>query len=228
MRKELIITIIAFVANASIALIAVLLGRSLDSFIYYIIPTIFVLIFFILVTNQNIKMRKDIYEELNKIKSISYNYELIMGNHKVNRVLIEAINEAQGFLFTTGGRSRESEYLNAISQKIIKNKIKYYRVILGNHIHEIFYKHLNSLFSSNISDIFIGYIKDEKYGNMLVTDKKVIFYLPSDSEGLDSVLRIEDSNLAQKYQLYIMQIYANSEKINSATDLHELYHSLIK
>lgn len=103
MRKELIITIIAFVANASIALVTVLLGRSLDSFIYYIIPTIFVLIFFILVTNQNMKMRKDIYEELNKIKSISYNYDLIMGDDKVKRVLIEAINEAQGFLFTTGG-----------------------------------------------------------------------------------------------------------------------------
>ncbi len=58
---------------------------------------------------------------------------------------------------------------------------------------------------------------------MLLTNDKVILYLPSPSfKGLDMVLKIADPNLAKKYQLYVMQIYADSKKITNSEDLKKL------
>ena len=51
----------------------------------------------------------------------------------------------------------------------------------------------------------------------------MILYLPSPSlKSLDMALKIADPDLAKKYQLYVMQIYAESKKIINSEDLNKL------
>ena len=166
-----------------------------------------------------INMEKNIFE---KIKSISPNFELITGEDFVKRTLTETINEAKDVIFTTGGRAREVDYLNALTQKVLNEDVKYYRVILGDHIRHTFHEHLKELIDRKPPSVYVGYQLEEKYGNILVTNDKVILYLPSPSLGLDMVLKIADPDLAKKYQLYVMQIYAESKKITNSEDLDKL------
>ena len=167
-----------------------------------------------------INMEKNIFE---KIKSISPNFELITGEDFVKKTLTETINEAKDVIFTTGGRAGDVDYLNALTLKVLNEDVKYYRVILGDHIHHTFHEHITKLIDRKTPSVYVGYQLREKYGNILVTNDKVILYLPSPSlKGLDMVLKIADPDLAKKYQLYVMQIYADSKKITNSEDLDKL------
>ncbi|GAG14189.1 unnamed protein product, partial [marine sediment metagenome] len=220
MNRERIIIIITLVATVIINLTGLLLGKSWNNVVYFFIPILLILIFYFLIVSQMINMEKNIFE---KIKSISPNFEIITGEDFVKKTLTETINEAKDVIFTTGGRAREVDYLNALTQKVLNEDVKYYRVILGDHIQHTFHEHLKELIDRKEPSVYVGYQLEEKYGNILVTNDKVILYLPSASfKGLDMVLKIADPDLAKKYQLYVMQIYAESKKITNSEDLDKL------
>lgn len=220
MNRERIIIIITLVATVIINLTGLLLGKSWSNVVYFFIPILLILIFYFLIVSQMINMEKNIFE---KIKSISPNFEFITGEDFVKRTLIETINEAKDIIFTTGGRAGDVDYLNALTLKVLNEDVKYYRVILGDHIHHTFHEHIKELIDRKASSVYVGYQLKEKYGNILVTNDKVILYLPSPSfKGLDMVLKITDPNLAKKYQIYVMQIYADSKKITNNEDLDKL------
>ena len=219
MNRERIIIIITLVATVIINFTGLLLGESWNNVVYFFIPILLILIFYFLIVSQMINMEKNIFE---KIKSISPNFELITGEDFIKRTLTETINEAKDVIFTTGGRAREVDYLNTLTQKVLNEDVKYYRVILGDHIRHTFHEHLKELIDRKAPSVYVGYQLEEKYGNILVTNDKVILYLPSPSLGLDMVLKIADPDLAKKYQLYVMQIYAESKKITNSEDLDKL------
>lgn len=224
MDKERIYIIITLIITLLVALLGIFLGKSFDLYAKYIIPILLLLLLYLLMASQSIKMEKNIFD---KIKSISYNYEFITGENAVKRTLLEAIKETREAIFATGGRAREGSYLNVLTQKVVKEKVKYYRVILGNNIHIPFYNHLNKILENKLPNVHIGYLEEEKFGNMLVTDNKVIFYIPSaTSNGLDSVLKIDDSYLAISYQRYIIDVFLGSQLIRSKADLNKLYNNL--
>lgn len=220
MNPETAYRVIAVVVAVVIGLIGLLLGQSWDLFAYLSIPILLVLILYVLIVSQMMNMERSIFA---KMKSISQNPEFIEGDDSVTKTLIETMNEADEAIFTTGGKVREVDYLGALARKILDTGATYYRVILGDHIQHTFHEHLRELIEKKSCSVHIGHQPEEKYGNMLITNDKVILYLPSPSfEGLDTVLKIADPNLARKYQLYVMQIYAESEKITDNEGLKKL------
>lgn len=220
MKRERIYIIITLVVTVIINFIGLLLGTNWNIFVYLSIPIILVLILYFLIASQMINMEKNIFE---RIKSISPNFEFVIGEDFVKRTLTEVIKEAEDTIFTTGGKAREVDYLNTLTQRVLNEDVKYYRVISGNYIRHTFHEHLKELMDHKTQSVYIGHQLEEKYGNMLVTNDKVILYLPSPSfKELDMALKISDSTLANKYQLYIMQIYAESKKITNSEELKKL------
>ena len=220
MRRERTYVILTLAATVIINLIGLFMWQSWNLIIYFSIPILLLLLFYSLLTSQMLKAEKSIIE---KVKSISSGFEYITGEKFVERTLTEAIYETEELIFATGGRAKGSEYLEALTEKILRGTIKYYRVILGNHIHHSLHEHLHLLIDKKNESVKVGHISSEKYGNMLVTDREVILYLPSPGfGGLEAVMRIKDPDLARKYQIYIMQIYGESTKITTDANLKEL------
>lgn len=220
MKRERTYIIITLGLTVVVNIVGLFLGKSWNTFIYFLFPILFVLLMYFLIVSQMINMQAELSE---KIKSISKGYEFVSGEDFVKRNLVETIKKAEEFIFTTGGRAREVDYLQCLTQKVINENIKYYRVILGDHIQHSFHEHLKEIIDKKVDSAYIGHQIEEKYGNMLITDEEIILYLPSPSfKSLDTILKIDDPNLAKKYQLYIMQIYSESKKITSDTELKDL------
>lgn len=220
MKKERAYILITLGATIVINTIGVFLGKSWNMAIYFSIPILLVLLMYFLIVSQMYNMRTELFEDL---KSISSGYKFISGEDFVKRNLIEAISNTKEFVFATGGRAQEVDYLQCLTQKILEENVKYYRVILGDHIHHSFHEHLQEIISRKPDSVFIGHHLEEKYGNMLITDEDIILYLPSASfKGLDTALKIDDVKLAKKYQLHVMQIYSEARKITLETELREL------
>lgn len=220
MRKERVYIIIALCVTVLINIIGLFLGKNLETVSIFFMPILLVLLLYFLIVSQMFNMQTDILE---KIKSISPGYEFISGEDSVKKNLVETIQKTEEFIFTTGGRAREVNYLNCLNRKVLNENVKYYRIILGDHIHHDFHEHLREVVNKKPSSVYIGHEMKEKYGNMLITDEEIILYLPSRTfKGMDTVLKIADSDLARKYQLYIMQIYSESKKITEDMELKEL------
>ena len=154
MNRERIIIIITLVATVIINLTGLLLGKSWSNVVYFFIPILLILIFYFLIVSQMINMEKNIFE---KIKSTSPNFGLITGEDFVKRTLTETINEAKDIIFTTGGRVRDVDYLNALTQKVLNEDVKYYRVILGDHIQHSFHEHIKGLIDRKVPSVYVGY-----------------------------------------------------------------------
>lgn len=220
MKRERTYIIITLVATLIINLIGLFFGQSWNLVVYFSIPILLLLLVYFLMVSQMLNMEKSLLE---KMKSISPGFEYITGEDFVKRTLIETISETKEFIFTTGGRAREVDYLHCLTQKVLNGNVKYYRVILGDHIQHSFHEHLKELLNRKLDSVYIGHQLEEKYGNMLITDDEIILYLPSPTfKSLDTVLKIANPNLAKKYQIYVMQIYSESKKIIKDNELREL------
>jgi len=220
MRRERKYVILTLSATVIINLIGLFWWQSWNLIIYFSIPILLLLLLYSLLTSQMLNAQNSIIEN---VKSISPGFEYVTGQKFVQRTLTDAINETQDFIFATGGRAKDVDYLESLTQKVLGGSVRYYRVILGDHIHHPLHTHLQKLIEKKSDSVYVGHLPSEKYGNMLVTDQEVILYLPSPSfGGLDTVLRIRNLDLARKYQLYLMQAYGDSKKIDTETEFREL------
>lgn len=220
MRRERTYIVITLATAIGVNLVGVLLARNWNPAIYVGVPIVLLLLLYLLVTSQLLRMESSIME---RVESVSPRFHYIAGEDSVKRTLIEAIDATEEFIFCTGGRARDAEYLGSLAHKVLTTNVKYYRVILGRQIHHPLHEHLSELLRAESGSAHVGHALEEKYGNMLVTDKKVIHYLPSATfGGLETVLKIENPGLAARYQLYIMRIYGESERITGDAQLRGL------
>jgi len=89
----------------------------------------------------------------------------------VENQTVKLVTRAADFIIATGGRSRNTEYLKAIEDKILRD-LEYWRFIYEDEITHAMCKHIISVVGKD--KVFIRQIKGREYGNMLIVDGGLI------------------------------------------------------
>jgi hypothetical protein len=145
--------------------------------------------------------------------------ELIDGVEAITSAMLKAVEDAEKYVFTIGGRSRNDPYLNALKQRVHRGDVRYIRIITGDHVRHPLCQHIRDM----QDQIELGHLPEDKYGGVLVTHETVILALQSSRvPSLDKGLRIQNERIASDYRLYVLELLSSS---NRAVDA-ELIQSL--
>ncbi len=139
--------------------------------------------------------------------------ELIDGEQALTVAMIEAVEKADKYIYTIGGRSRNDTYLDALKVRVLVGNVKYVRIVTGDHIRHPLCVHLRELRGR----MEVGYLPEDKYGGVLATHDTIVIALQSSTvSSLDKGLRIRDPNLCVEYRSYIADLLSTSNR--SLTD----------
>lgn len=142
-------------------------------------------------------------------RSIVKSIELIEGVESITATMIEAVEQAERYIFCVGGRSRNDAYLEALSKRALRGDVRYMRVITGDHIRHQLCEHICNIFQH----IELGYLEEDKYGGILVTHDTIVLALYSSRVGsLDKGFKIESEQVASDYRTYVQDLFTASEK----------------
>lgn len=135
------------------------------------------------------------------------NLKIIHGNRNITNELVSAVKNAKDYIFTIGGRSRNSEYLEAIENRMERGNIRYVRVITGSHIRHQLHVHLKN----TMKDIEAGYLLEERFGNLLATNDMTFIALQDPKKtNLNTIIKIKDSSIANVVREYIVELFGQS------------------
>lgn len=147
--------------------------------------------------------------DTSKVEISPPSIQLINGSEEITDLMIQVVQGAQKYIYTIGGRSNEDLYLDALREKVLRGNVRYVRVITGENIPHPLCRHLHELQDA----AEIGYLKTEKYGNVLVTDSVTFLALPSPNVPvLDKGLRVVDERIAADYRAYVVELLGRSKK----------------
>jgi hypothetical protein len=135
--------------------------------------------------------------------------DLIEGIDAITDTMIKIIEQSERFIFCVGGRARNQEYLEKLSERVCRGNIRYIRIITGDHIRHQLCEHL-----SNVLDhAELGYLEEDKYGGIIATDESVFLALYSSRiSSLDKALLIKDDKVASDYRSYVQDILSTSKR----------------
>jgi len=221
MIKESIAVIITLIITLVVSFIGLFMGKGEKWYYYFAPPILLIILFYVLITSQLGKLRKNVSKD---IQMLSPDIKFIKGSVKeFEEEMVDAVKKAKKFIFTSGGKSRESKYLQSISKKVMTENVQYYRVILGKHIQHVLCQHLCYLLNKKRDNTHIGYFEKETYGNFTATDEEVIIALPSTKiDRVDTGLIISNQSVAEDYRMYILNIYNDSEKKKNKKEIKKL------
>ena len=128
--------------------------------------------------------------------------------------------QADEFIVSTGGRSRNPEYLKAIEHKVRSGDVTYWRLILDEQITHELCEHLCSILS--LPNVMIGQIEDRGYGNMLVVDTGFIIALPVPGHGGLMGIKIPNSVSARRMFRYLMMVFPDAKRISTPQEVQVL------
>lgn len=135
--------------------------------------------------------------------------EVIDGEQAITMAMIEAVEKADKYIYTIGGRSRDQTYLDALKTRVEVGDLKYVRIVTGDHIRHPLCVHLRELRGK----MEVGYLAEDKYGGVLATHDTVVIALQSSTvSSLDKGLRIRDPSLSVEYRSYIADLLATSTR----------------
>jgi hypothetical protein len=148
-------------------------------------------------------------EFAHKLVSPPPNIELITGEKAITEAMINAVENAERFIFVVGGRSRNEAYLNAIKSRVLRGDILYKRVLTGDHIRHPLCRHVDDTYEK----VELGYLKEDKYGGILATHNTIILaMLSSNVSILDKGSIIRDESVASGYRVYIQDLLTSSTR----------------
>ncbi len=149
----------------------------------------------------------------------SKDFSLIHGQENCINSMTKTVNEANDFIFTIGGRSRDEKYLNAISNRVKKGNVHHIRIITGNHILHDLCVHLRDL-GKNAD---VAYITEERFGNLLVThDTTIIALQDTKKTYIYSILMLRDAKVASDFRQYISEVFGQANKTVDNTLIESL------
>ena len=171
------------------------LGPSIERFAYLFL-LVLMLAFYILVVSERIRAESNMTRELERhLTQVTEIVEMhlkqtaeimkrllpqavFIENEEDSRMeLIKAVKNADKYILTTGGKSRNPECLHAIEERVLHDGLPYTRVVLGDHIHHELCAHLCTLLGRD--RVHFGHLLNEQFGNALVTESILILGIPS-------------------------------------------------
>ena len=177
-------------------------------------------------------LHEDGGEVLNRLKDISdgdsNTVQLIYDEQSAREALERIVLESTSYLYIVGGRSRSTEYLQKIVQRVSGGTVKYVRIITGDHIRRPLYDHLVALEALREVDrpleVEIGYLPEDKYAQVTVSPTQVFVALPSMKTQLSGGILIRSPRVASDLREYVVSLLERSDRSKPLP----FYESLIK
>ena len=210
--------IILIVFTGVLILLEHIFSESLEGFLYALLPTLLVILFYILFHRRVIIFENFVKELLEThIPDVAY----IDSSDAIKSEFINAVNNAEKYIMTTGGKSKIKEYLSAIEEKIEETDIEYYRIVFGEKITNELYEHLSKIIEKE--GVYISYTPRELAPTILLTEKVAFLSLPDPKpEEFKTCLKIPDERVIEKLGKYVRSWYAKSEQIKNKGDLEKI------
>lgn len=210
--------IILIVFAGALFVLEYLFGESLKGFLYALLPTLVLIIFYILIYRRTTKFEDSVKELLEThIPNIVY----LDDSETIKVEFIKAVNDAEKYIMTTGGKSRIKEYLCAIERNLEEKEIEYYRIIFGEKISNESYEHLSKIIG--IDGTYISYTPQELTPTLLLTEKVAFLGLPDPKpDEFKTCLKIPDEKIIEKLGKYIRIWHAKSETLRNKKELEKI------
>jgi len=191
---------------------------SLEGFFYALLPTILLILFYILFHRRTTTFEKSVKKLLEThIPNIVY----IDDSEAIKAEFIKAINDTEKYIMTTGGRSRIREYLSVIERNLEEKGIEYYRILSGRKISNELYDHLLKIIERD--GVYVSYTTQELTPTLLLTEKVAFIGLPDPIPGeFRTCLKIPDEKIIDKLGKYIRIWYAKSTKLSNKDELEKI------
>lgn len=191
---------------------------SIEGFFFALLPTLLLIIFYISIHRKTTAFEDSIKKLLEThIPDVSF----IDDSNTIKEEFTKAVNDAEKFIMTTGGKSRMKEYLSEIETSLEKKEIEYYRIIFGEKISDELYEHLLNVVGKE--GVYISYTKQELAPILVLTDKIAFYCLPDPNPGeFKTCLQIPDERIIEKLGKYIRIWYSQSEKINNTEEIEKI------
>jgi len=193
-------------------------SESLEGFFYALLPTLLVVLFYILFHRRTTAFEDSVKDLLEThVPDIVY----IKDTDAIKTEFINAVNGAEKYIMTTGGKSRIKEYISAIERNLEEKEIEYYRIIFGEKISNDLYEHLSRIIERE--GVYISYTPQELTPTLLLTEKVAFLGLPDPKpEEFKTCLKIPDERIIENLGKYIRSWYAKSEKLSNKKDLGKI------
>ncbi len=210
--------IILIIFTGVLILLERIFSESLEGFFYALLPTLLVILFYILFHRRVVTFENSVMELLEThIPDIVY----IDDPDAIKSEFIDAINKAEKYIMTTGGKSRIKEYLLAIEKKLEEGDIEYYRILFGEKITNELYEHLSRIIGNE--GVYVSYTLRELAPTLLLTEKVAFIGLPEPKpEEFKACLKIPDERIIEKLGRYIRNWYGKSERLRNKEDLRKI------
>jgi hypothetical protein len=168
-------------------------------------PIIFLIAFFLLVWWALGRYQEKIEGTLRQHLGTS---EFIFNNsQKLEKELIFTVETANEYIMTTGSRSRNRKYLEAIEKRLSEPSFhEYWRILYGQEITHELHEHLEHI----IDNPKVRVMRlEEDYGYVLVTEDRVILAFPDPEPGVFGTAQvINDKEKARSYKEFVLRLAA--------------------
>ena len=213
-----LIILIIFVITTSI--LGDILKVKLDSsnLGFVLLPVSLLILFYILIHQRATRFEYDIWDIL---ETHVTNVEYINDGNKVKSEFIRAVNDANKYIMTTGGKSRIKEYLIAIEKNISEKDTEYWRVIFGEKITNELHSHLLEVVGKQST--YLAYTKQELGPVILLTENVVFLGFPDPKpEEFKDCLKVVDERMIYEIGRYIRRWYRESTRLNNKGEIDKV------
>lgn len=216
--NNLINLILVVIFSTALVIVNCVLGESLNNLLYNSIPVVLLVILYLLLQKKMNKFENSVREILeSRIPNISY----IEDGNAITTEFINAINSAEKYIMTTGGKTRNINYLSVIKENINNKDIEYYRILFGEDISQELYNHLIDIIEKD--SVYVSYTPRELASFLLLTENVAFIGLPdADPKEFRRCLKIPNINIIERLAKYIRSWYKASEKVDTKKDLERL------
>jgi len=209
--------IILIVFASALFILDKIFGESLKEFFYALLPTLVLIIFYILIHRRTTVFEDSVKELLEThIPDIVY----LDNSDTIKAEFLEAVNGAEKYIITTGGKSRIKEYLSAIEKNLEENEIEYYRIISGEKISNELYEHLSKIIGRE--GVYVSYTLHH-LPTLLLTEKICFMGFPDPKPDEFRVcLKIPHEKIIEKLGRYTRIWHSQSETLKNKEGLEKI------
>jgi len=216
--EYLIHLIILVIFAGALILLDHIFGKSLETFLYAVLPAVLLLLLYTLINRRAATLESTVKGLL---EAHIPNIVFIQGLDAIMEEFTRAVNEADRYVMTTGGRAKMQEYLKAIEDRIAKKDVEYYRILFGKKISKELKEHLLGLVGKQ--GVYFSHTETELSPTLLVTEKVAFIGLPEPQHGsFQTCLKIPEEKVIEKMGRYIRNWYASTDRVSTTTDIERI------
>lgn len=167
-------------------------------------------------------------------RAVPTGMRLLRNNDELVAALVQVVEEAEHCLVTTGSRSRDGRYLDAIEKKVESTGIIHYRVLCGPPHWAVLRSHLARLLDiksrfalAGNPRMFIGMMADlvrEPERSLCANERRAVVVLPSlnGRERYDTALDLVGDEYGMGYTRLVQEMYAASQPLDRVEEVAAL------